>query len=751
MKPRIDPPPPPLDRTFLEKLRRAIPFGLGFQKPRHFREMLSVVGENRSSLPYALRILRHGVCDGCSLGPRGLTDDVIPGHTHLCMTRLKLLKLNTMGPLDPAVLGDVSKLETLDGAALKALGRLPCPMVRPPGSAGFVRVSWEEALETAARIYRETPGRRTGWFATSRGIYNEAYYTFQKVARLLGSPHVDYCARLCHAPTSYGLSDIFGVGAPNCSLSDFIGTDLLVLWGTNLANNQPVALKYIAEARRRGARVAVINPYFEQGLSRYWIPSSPLSAIFGTRISDDFFQVRIGGDVGFANGVLKVMAERGWLDERFLREKGSGLEEAREKLAGFSWERLEAEAGLPRSEFERFAAIYAQARTAVFVYSMGLTQHRFGVENVRSVGTLALARGMIGRPHCGIMPIRGHSGVQGGAEVGVAPDRFPGNMPVNEENARHWSQAWGRAVPSEPGLKTPALVEGCHRGDFDVLYSLGGNLYETMPDPQYARSALANLKLRIHQDLVVNTSTLIPGPLVLLLPAATRYETPGGVTATSTERRVRFSPEIPGPRIDEAWPEWRIPVEIARRVLPDGERLLPYRDTAEVRAEIERLVPLYKGIGGLRKEGDSFQWGGERLFEDGFKKMPGGRARFWVQELPESAAPAGMFLLTTRRGKQFNSMVYGARDPLTGMESRQVVFISREDLDALGIASGERVRLHNDQGEMRAVAACARVKPGTLQVLWPEGNAVISRRYDPISGEPDYNAFVKVEKLDPVH
>jgi anaerobic selenocysteine-containing dehydrogenase len=267
-----------------------------------------------------------------------------------------------------------------------------------------------------------------------------------------------------------------------------------------------------------------------------------------------------------------------------------------------------------------------------------------------------------------------------------------------------------------------------------------------MPDPAFARQALSTLKLRIHQDLVVNTSTLIPAPLVLLLPAATRYETPGGVTATSTERRVRFSPEIPGRRVGEAWPEWKIPVEIAKRVLPDGERLFPYRDAADIRAEIERLVPMYRGIGSLSKEGDSFQWGGERLFEDGFASMPGGRARFWVQDLPEIEVPEGMFQLTTRRGRQFNSMVFGAGDPLTGIASRDVAFLNPADLKALGIAEGDRVLLSNEHGRLFATAHAAEVKERTLQVLWPEGNVLIPRRYDPISGEPDYNACVRVER-----
>jgi molybdopterin-dependent oxidoreductase alpha subunit len=729
-----------------ERLLAAVPFGLGVTKPHHFRDMLGVLLENRDNLPYALRILRHGVCDGCSLGPRGLTDDVIPGNVHLCMSRLKLLRLNTMGPLDPAALRDVSRLQGKSGAELKRLGRLPFPMVWRQGTPGFARLSWDEALDLAAGVLRETPGPRTAWFATSRGLYNEAYYTFQKVARLLGSPHVDYCARLCHAATSYGLSDVFGAGAPNCSLSDFIGTDLLVLWGTNLANNQPVALKYIAEARKRGTRVAVVNPYREQGLVKYWIPSMPLSAVFGSRISDDFFQVRVGGDIAFANGVLKSLAEKGTLDEGFLREKAVGVEDGLAKLRSMPWSRLEEESGLPRAEMERFAALYGAAGTTVFVYSMGLTQHRFGVENVRSIGTLTLARGMVGREKCGIMPIRGHSGVQGGAEVGVAPDRFPGGEPVDAESARRWSEAWGREVPGAPGLPAPLQVEGLHDGAFDVLYSIGGNLYETMPDPEFARRALGNLKLRIHQDIVVNTSALIPAPIVLLLPAATRYETPGGITATSTERRIRFSPEIPGPRIGEARPEWQIPVDLARRVLPDAGRLFPYADTADIRKEIDLLVPLYRGIAGLRKEGDHLQWGGKRLFEDGFGKMPGGRARFLVQDLPHTVPPAGLFVITTRRGKQFNSMVHDKKDSLTGMADRDVAFLHAEDMKEIGVAAGDRIRISNEHGDLHAIAMPADLARRTVQVLWPEGNVIIPRRYDPISGEPDYNAFARVER-----
>lgn len=747
MRPRIGPPPEPLVRTPLERVLEKLPFGIGVRKkPRHFLDMARVLFRNRGRLGYAWRILKHGVCDGCSLGPKGLRDDVIDG-VHLCTTRLNLLRLNTMGAFDPSTIPPVDLLRKRSNEQLQELGRIPQPLVRRRGEGAFRPVSWDEALDLAAERMRAIDPDRMAWFATSRGITNEVYYVFQKVARMLGSPHIDYCARLCHAPSVYGLADTLGVGAPNCSLRDMIGTDLLVLWGTNLANNQPVTTKYMHHAKKLGTRIAVVNPFREPGLERYWVPSVPSSALFGTRLMDDYYPVAIGGDIAFVNGVLKALKERGGMRLSFLRHHTSGIEEMMRKLDAFSWKELEEASGLPKAEMLRFAAIYAQAETAVFVYSMGLTQQQFGVENVRSVATLALVRGMVGRPKCGIMPIRGHSGVQGGSECGVSPDKFPAGLPVDEENAKRFSEEWGRPVPSRPGYTTPRMIEAAHEGRVDFLYSIGGNLYETMPDPRFVAEAIGRIGLRIHNDIVLNTSTLLEGDLTIVLPATTRYEMAGGCTSTSTERRVRFSPEISGPRIAGAKSEWEALALLAKRVIPDVESRLSYRDASDIRVEMERLLPLYRGIAGLKEEGDAVQWGGERLFEGGtFEKMPGGKARLWVQELPKISVPDGWFHLTTRRGKQFNSMKFAEHDPLTGGASRTTVFMHAADARELGLGDGDPIIVRSDIGEMGACVKIAAVRPRTLQAFWPESNVLIPRRYDPISGEPDYNVFVQVRR-----
>jgi len=730
------------------QLRDLLPFGPGrHPRPRPFVEMAQVVWENRDNLPYAWRILTRGVCDGCALGPRGLRDDVISG-IHLCMTRLKLLRLNTMGPIAETALRDLTALRALGNPELHRLGRLPWPMIHRAGSDRLDRLSWDEALAIVAEELREVPGERMGFFATSRGLVNETYYAFQKAARLLGSNHVDMCTRLCHAASVSGLKDTLGVPAPTCSLKDMIGSDLVVILGSHLANNQPVTMKYLCYAKRQGTRVLVVNPMREPGLERYWVPSDWRSALFGTRIMDDFFQVAVGGDIAFFHGVLKHLIERGGLDRDFIAGRTTGFAELESLLSGISWEALESASGQSRADMLRFAETYARARSAVFVYSMGLTQHRFGVDNVRALVNLALARGMLGREKCGIMPIRGHSGVQGGSECGVDPDKLPGGFEVaHPEDRRRFETLWGHALPAWKGHRTLQMLEAAHRGEIDLLYSLGGNLLETMPERTYMCAALSRVKLRIHQDIVLNSSSLLPGATVLLLPAQTRYETPGGGTSTSTERRIRFSPEIEGPRIGEARPEWEIPARVASAARPSLAPQLAWRDTAGIRGEMAEAMPLYAGIEGLTRAGQWVQWGGERLFTDGFTRMPGGRARFSTVPLPAIEIPPGAFYLTTRRGKQFNSMAQGGRDFLMGSTSRSDVLMNPVDASRLGLAEGDPVRLRSPVGEWVGRARFAPMKERHLQTYWPETNVLIPRRFDPVSGEPDYNAMVTAEKL----
>jgi len=393
-----------------------------------------------------------------------------------------------------------------------------------------------------------------------------------------------------------------------------------------------------------------------------------------------------------------------------------------------------------------FGELLGRAKTAVIVWSMGVTHHEFGEDNVRAVINLGLTRGFVGRERSGLSPIRGHSGVQGGAEMGAYSSALPGGVPVTAANAAKLSEQWGFEVPDSHGLTAPEMIDGAHNGDLDVLYSSGGNFLEAMPDPNYVEAALSSVPLRVHQDIVLSSQMLIdPGETVILLPAATRYEIPGGVTQTSTERRIMFSPEIEGRRIGEARPEWEVFLDLARRVRPDRAGSLRFSGTQAIRNEIAEVVPMYRGIETLKETGDQVQYGGPHLCADWNFPTLDGKAHFAAVPLPDSEIPDGFFAVSTRRGKQFNTMVHEKRDAITGAR-RESIFMNANDATALGLRDGDAVRVFNQLGELRGRVFVAPVKQRNLQVHWPEGNVLIAHdRRSKIADAPDYNAFVRVE------
>jgi predicted molibdopterin-dependent oxidoreductase YjgC len=379
---------------------------------------------------------------------------------------------------------------------------------------------------------------------------------------------------------------------------------------------------------------------------------------------------------------------------------------------------------------------------------MGLTQYTFGVDNVKMVVNLALARGMIGKENCGILPIRGHSGVQGAAECGADADKLPGSLDINEQNCERLERYYAHPIPRRAGLRAAHLLDQAVKGGLDLLYLVGGNHLENMPDRANARRGLENVKLRVHQDIVLNSSTLLPAAgAVLVLPAETRYEQKSGGTSTSTERRIRFTPEIPGPRIAEARAEWEIPLLIGRKLRPERPELFAADDSAALRREMAEVMPIYRGIEKLEREGDQLQWGGARLCQDGFPNMPDGKAKFSCVAVPRIDVPAGRFMLTSRRGKQFNSITYGNSDPLTGGSPRSSVLLDPRDLAALGVKSGAAVSVTSDHGQMQATLRAGPCRSQHVQAFWPECNVLFKPTYDPESGEPDYGTTVRIEPL----
>lgn len=721
------------------------PNGIGHQKPNHYREMAKVAWGVKGNARKAWNILSKGVCDGCALGVAGFHDWTLDG-VHLCTTRLRLLDINCAEPFDHSVLSDLTWLRNLSSTELRDMGRLAHPMRRRRGETGFSPVSWDEALDKIAAAIRTAGGDRTALFMTSRGITNEVYYAAAKAARAMGVANIDSAARMCHAPSTTGLKQTIGVAASTCSMQDVLDTDLIVLWGTNVANNQPVFTKYLYLARKRGAKVVVVNPYLEPGLERYWVPSNLESAVFGTKLCDLHVPVRPEGDVALANAVLHRLVARGDVDRAWIDAHTEGWEELETHVRGLELDDLLRHAGVDAATLEEFVDLYATASGAVLIWSMGITQHTHGVDGVRAIVNVGLARGNAGRDGAGLMPIRGHSGVQGGAEMGAYATAFPGGEPIDAEHAARWAERWGFEVPDRAGLTAPEMLEAMERDELDVVFLDGSNLLEVMPDPPRVEAALRRVRLRVHQDIVVTSQMLVEGDDVILLPAATRYEQEGGGTSTTTERQIAFSPQVAEP-LGDARSEWRIFADLAARVRPDLADRFSWADNRALRVEIARVVPLYAGIEDLADTGEAVQYGGRHLCAGGNFPTMSGRAMFSIVDVTPTALGPQEWFVSTRRGKQFNSMVMSETDPLTGAP-RDAVYIDNHDAGLIGLADGDPVTLTSDAGTFAGRAKLVRLPSRSLQVHWPEGNVLLAAGpslREPQSKIPDYNAVVTLQ------
>jgi len=738
------------------------PFGLGRIKPHHIRDTMKVIWDNKDNLPYAYRILTQGVCDGCALGVAGLYDQTLAGP-HLCTTRLNVLRLNTMSAIQPAILHqDIDELRKLNSTQLRKLGRLPYPIVREAGEKRFRRISWDDALTRVAKKIRSIDPKQLAFYLTARGITNESYYAGAKVARFLGTNNIDNASRICHSPSKTALKRSLGIGASSCSYKDWIGTDVLLFWGSVAANNQPVSTKYMYAAKRKGTKIIIINPYHEPAMDNYWVPSIPESALFGTKIADDFYKVNIGGDIALMNGVMKHWFEMelehpgSAIDHAFAEEHTHGYEHLREHVSKCDWMLLEQSSGLSVQRMRELAELLAHAKSAVFVWSMGLTQHRFGTDNVSQVANLAMLRGFIGREHCGVMPIRGHSGVQGSGEMGADPFSLPGGE-FKGDDIRRIEAVWGFKLPEWQGDIVGVSLENAmlpdnHERKLKLFYTSGGNFLETMPEPDFVKGCLENVDIRVHQDIILNTSTLVDArEAVIVLPAMTRYEQPGGGTSTSTERMVYYSPEIAGPRIEEARAEWQIYSELASLVYPERKASIHFGSSQDIREEIAKAAPAYDGIEHLRRTGDVFQYGGAWLCEDGICPTPDGRGALLAIEQPDRRKAEGHFYMTTRRGKQFNSMVYGEKDSFNNAE-RNNVLIHEEDGRKLHIRDGEAIVVYNQVGMFHGRAKFENIRTGNIELYWPEANVLVPKGvYEQHAGIPEYNTTVIVEKADTYH
>ncbi len=614
--------------------------------------------------------------------------------------------------------------------------RLKKPLKRT--ESGWKEISWSEAIkEVAERLkeYAKAYGADVIGFLASAKCYNEENYALQKLARILGSPNIDHCARLCHAATVHGLIRTAGAGAISSTFDQLLDSEVIFITGWNTAVTHPVIFgQYVLKAKARGAKLIVADPVLNETAMK----------------ADLFLQQLPGSDVALFLSIAHVIIRDGMVDWEFVEKYTTGFEEFKEAAMKWPPEKAEEVTGVPASLIIEAAHALGSAKRGSILWAMGVTQHINGTDAVSVLAMIAALRGWWGKPGCVIGGVRGQNNVQGACDMGCLSEFYPGYVRAsNREALKRIAEKWGVDVESLPGegLTVVEMMHAAERGKLKAMYIMGENPMVSDPNLNHVREALKRLEFLVVQDIFL-TETAEYADIVL--PAAAWAEKEG--TFTSADRHVQWSfkaLEPPG----EAKPDLEIIVMVARALGLD--KYLPYRRPEDVLREINAVIPAYAGITPERVKNTpgGIPWpcpspdhpGTKILFADRKFKTPTGKFTFYrVDYRPpaETPSPDYPLILTTMRlvGAYHTHTMTGRslhvskRWPPPGE-----VLIHPETAAEYGVKDGQKVVIETRRGSYTAIARVTeRVKPGVIAVPWHYGaNILTNDELDPISKEPE--------------
>jgi molybdopterin-dependent oxidoreductase alpha subunit len=683
-------------------------------------------------------------CKTCALGmggQRGGMANESGAFPEVCKKSMQAMASD----MQPAITAEfwkkhsVQELQTWSPRQLEIAGRLIQPLLYTRGATHFQPVTWKEALTRIEQRFQSLHPDQTFWYFSGRSS-NEAGFLLQLLARLYGTNNVNNCSYYCHQASGVGLSKTLGTGTATVTLDDIEHCDLVFVIGGNPASNHPRLLTSLTHLRRRGGQVVLINPVRELGMVKFRIPSDVRSMLFNADVASHYYQPHIGGDLALLTGVAKALLESGSIDTQFIESHTREFAAYRQSVQAKTWAELEGKSGLAESAMREIAQLYAQSKAAIFSWTMGITHHVHGVQSVEAIVNLAMLRGMVGRAGAGLMPIRGHSNVQGIGSMGVTPK-------LKDAIFDSLQQRFGLKLPQTSGMDTMACMEAAEQGKVRAAVCLGGNLFGSNPDATYAKHALSNLQLLATLSTTLNTGHVHSlAEENLILPVLPRDEEPQPTTQESMFNFVRLSDggpaRYPGPRS-----EIQIIADLGERLVGDSAALT-WKDMQQadtIRRWIAGVVPGYSAIESIGKSKQEFQVAGRTFHQPRFSTSDG-RAVFQVHHIPELAAidKNQVRLMTIRSEGQFNTVVYEEEDLYRGQERRDLILMHPDDLARLGLQPDQQVVVTSSVGRISGYLARAYqdVRPGNALMYYPEANILVPRNLDPQSKTPAFKCVV---------
>lgn len=684
----------------------------------------------------------RNACKACGLGmggQRGGMTNELNEFPSVCNKSIQAQSTDLQAPIPDEVFAhSVSDFAELSDRELEHLGRLNTPIYKAAESDRFKPINWDEAMSIMVKRFAETNPDRS-FFYTSGRSSNEAGFVLQLMARLYGTNNINNCSFYCHQATSVGLYNTLGTGTATVELKDIGQADLVFIIGANPSSNHPRLMHQLKNCRERGGDVVIINPAKEAGLVRFAVPKSPKSMLSGgTWIASDYIQPTINGDLALLKGLAKALVETGNVDTTFIAQHTEAYEDFYQDLLNSDWSALSSASGLSKHRITELAKRYASADKVIFAWGMGITHHLNGVENVEAITNLALLRGMVGKPGAGLLPLRGHSNVQGIGTVGVKPL-------LTEDVITQLETNLGVRFPKKEGMDTLACLEAAFNHEMDAALMMGGNLFSASPDSQWTEQALERIPFKSYLTTTLNrghVSGCGQGE-VLILPVTARDEEWQPTTQESMFNYVRLS-DGGIKRHSQTRPEVMILCDLAERLLPSCPvNFNKLKQHDNIRQAIAESTPGMSKLARINLTKEEFTVEGRLLHQPRFQTRSG-KARFCLTPLPAEVKTKDYpwTLASIRSEGQFNSIIYEEQDSYRGTDTRWAILMNEEDIRQLGKKAGDRVDIESANGCMRQVKLFAFDLPrGNVLAYYPEANVLTGKQRDPRSQTPAFKSI----------
>jgi molybdopterin-dependent oxidoreductase alpha subunit len=671
-----------------------------------------------------------------------------------CMKSVEAISAEIQPPISKDFFEQQSlaQLQQLTSQEADKLGRWSFPVIFSHDNTHYQKISWDEIYQIASTAFKTAP-ERVASYSSGRSS-NEAAFLLQLMMRTLGSNNLADCSDLCHAPSTFGLKRIFGTGTSIVSLEGLKQADCVVLAGSNAAYNHPRLMNELIKLRERGGKVIVINPVKEKGLVKFASPAFVKSLLTGSEIASIFLQPIPGSDVALFVGIQKYLIEQNKINREFLQAYTENWSEVIDHANSTSWSEITQTCGISQTEIAATAQMIASSSKVIFAWAMGITQQQNGVDNVSSIANTALMTRNVGRLGTGVMPVRGHSNVQGFGSMGVT-------VRLKQEIQQSLEKLLGRSLSRVPGYDTQALIAAADRGEVDTLICVGGNLYGANPDSHKVKRALSKIKTIIYLATKPNLGHFhgLGQQHTIVIPVLNRFENPHKTTVESGNNFVRLNDEgTTHLKNADLIAEVDFLTELAHRLL--GDKPVDWRklqDTKYVRQLIAQTIPGFAKMADIDQTKEEFTIDG-RIFNKPHFPTPSGKATMFVTPLPTLTLPQPqdfgvtdytegivLALMTGRSYAQHNTVVYQNGDRYRQMPHRHCILLNREDAESVGLKEHQRVTVKGNASQLDKIEIIyGEIRRGAALMFYPEVNVIFNPPLETRCGTP---AFKRVPVL----